>query len=121
MIITTDRESKMAYRKTTAILLSAAMLVAQGCSSQTDVQQSMAFQEDPAFAAWLRSLLQKVQADPEYKRLPLDTEAQSAEFEAKLHQLYRGQISKAAFSSWLNTTYPGHAYELGVILGALQK
>lgn len=80
-----------------------------------------AVQQDSAFNAWLKTLLAKVQADPEYRRIPFDNDAQTEEFEVKLHETYRGVISKSEFARWLDAKYPGHAYEIGVITGALPK
>lgn len=101
-----------------ALLAAGAAPAVQAESIATEYR---AVQQDSAFTGWLKTLLAKVQADPEYRRLPLDSDAQTEEFEVKLHETYRGVLSKAEFARWADAKYPGHAYEVGVITGALPK
>lgn len=114
----------MANMRTTAAAILTAMLMAgQGVPAFAENLAAAAqdAQQDAAFQSWLQALLGKVQADPKYRRLPLDTEAQTTAFEARLHEAYRGIVSPADFVAWADRTYPGHAYELGVISGALPR
>lgn len=83
--------------------------------------EAHAAMSDAGFVTWLKGLMARVQADPSYKRLPLDTDAQTEAFEAKLYEAYRGVITPGEFAAWAGKTYPGHAYEIGVITGALPK
>lgn len=101
--------------------LLAAGLAAPAARAENVVAEFRAVQQDGAFNTWLKALLAEVQADPEYRRLPLDSDAQTEEFEVKLHETYRGVMSKAEFARWVDAKYPGHAYEVGVITSALPK
>lgn len=110
-------------RKTTAVILTAILMAgaAVPAGAENVAAEAGAAQSDAAFTSWLKGLLAKVQADPKYKRLPLDTDAQTTEFEAKLHEAYRGIITPAEFVAWADHKYPGHAYELGVLSGSLPQ
>lgn len=110
-------------RMTAAAILAAALMAGPGVPAvaETLAAAAQAAQQDAAFQSWLKGLLGRIQADPKYRRLPLDTEAQTAAFEAKLHEAYRGIVAPADFVAWADRTYPGHAYELGVISGALPR
>lgn len=67
---------------------------------------------DGEFMAWFSRLGDEIAADPNYHRMPIDTPAQEDEFGSKLHQAFRGEITRAEFAQWANATYPGHAYEV---------
>ncbi len=110
-------------RKAVAAALLATLIagIAPAAMAENVAAEARAAQRDVAFTGWLKSLLARVQADPKYRRLPLDTDAQTEEFEARLHEAYRGLITSAEFTTWADSRYPGHQYELGVISGALPK
>ncbi len=76
---------------------------------------------DSEFAAWNRTLMIQVEADPWYRRLPIDTDAQALEFETRLHEAYRKQISAADFTAWANRRYPGSGYEIAFIAERLPR
>lgn len=109
-------------RMIAVLILTVVLMAGQGVSVSADtVAAARAAQEDAGFQSWLQALLDGIQADPKYRRLPLDTEAQTIAFEVKLHEAYRGSLAPAAFMAWADDAYPGHAYELGVIRGALPR
>lgn len=108
-------------RMMAAVILTVVLMAAPGISVRADTAaaSARAVQNDAAFQSWLQALLGRIQADPKYRRLPLDTAAQTSAFEVKLHEAYRGILSPAEFVAWADHAYPGHAYEIGVIRGAL--
>lgn len=110
-------------RMTAALILTAVLMAVPGTSvnANTVAASTRAAQEDAAFQSWLQALLERIQADPRYRRLPLDTKAQTDAFLAKLHEAYRGSLTHADFVAWADHTYPGHDYEIGVIRGALPR
>lgn len=109
---------------TVSLLLSALAvsgpLALSACADNVAVETRAAAQ-DAEFMSWLDGLLAKIQADPKYRRLPLDTEAQSEEFLARLHAAYRDIITTVEFTAWAAEKYPGHDYELGVITRSLPE
>lgn len=105
---------------TMAVLLVAG-LAASPARAENLAAEFQAVQQDGAFTGWLKALLAKVQADPDYRRIPFAGDADTEAFEVKLHETYRGLISKSEFARWMDAKYPGHAYEIGVITGALPK
>ena len=74
---------------------------------------------DAEFQAWLSQLVEAINQDRNYSRLPLDTDAATSEFTDVLYRLYRNQISDADFMAWVDVRYPGHQYEQFTILKAL--
>lgn len=76
---------------------------------------------DRNFQAWLSSLLNQVASDPQYRRLPLNTPEQTAEFTTWMHLVYARQLSGAQFYQLANAKYPGHQYELNFILSRMPK
>ena len=65
-----------------------------GCTDSAGSHPSpQAVAQDREFTAWYRQLTQDSLADPHYRRLPLDTTAQTDEFAAWLHAAYRHKIS----------------------------
>lgn len=105
-------------------ILSAIVLAGQvvpAAHAESVSAEARAAMSDPQFVTWLKGLMSEVQADPKYKRLPLDTDAQTEAFEAKLHEAYRGVITRGEFAAWAGKTYPGHSYEIGVISRALPE
>ncbi len=106
-----------------ASLLAGLLLFGPGPAALAETQagEVKAAAQDNAFNAWLQTLLQKIRADPKYHRLPLDTPAQTDQFQVKLHEAYRGVITSREFAAWAGKTYPGHDHEIGVITSALPK
>lgn len=96
-------------RMMSAVILSAVLMAAHGASVKADTVSASvrAAQDDAAFQSWLQALLVRIQADPKYRRLPLDTEARTAAFEVKLHEAYRGSLTPAEFVAWADRAYPG--------------
>lgn len=98
-----------------AVLISGSIL--GGCSNDSAGMAAAANDHD--FVVWFAGVGDDIAADPKYNRMPIDTAAQESEFSAKLHQVYRGEISKTEFRDWAKTTYPGHSYEVDFILRRL--
>ncbi len=76
--------------------------------------------QDPAFLQWLEGeLFKRVQSNPDYRRIPLDTEASQNEFTGWLHALYRQRMTPERFRQTVSATYPGHDDEIDFIIAAL--
>lgn len=92
----------------------------QGCATSSPSDpRVVAAETDKPFNSWLNTLLTQVKADPKYRRLPLDTEAQEEEFMVWLHNAYHHRVTKEEFSAWVNSQYPNHQYEVSFIVSRL--
>jgi len=76
---------------------------------------------DKPFYEWFTALTKRVQADPNYHRIPLDTDDQTQQFLGFLRQLYHREITGAQFAQLVNTLYPGHQYEANFIIKSLPQ
>lgn len=86
-------------------------------ASAHDIAQA---NQDTAFQHWMQDdLFERVKANKEYRRLPLDTPAQAEEFMVWLHALYRQRISPEEFAQRVQYSYPGHDAEVNFILSCL--
>ena len=93
-----------------------------GCADSAGSRPTtQAVEQDREFMAWYRQLTQDSLADPHYKRLPLDTTAQTDEFAAWLHAAYRHTISAREFGQRVERRYPGYYYEIGFITERLPQ
>lgn len=103
-----------------AVLLACvlAMPVIQGCAANTDPRVVAALEDKP-FSAWFDSLVEQIKADPNYKRMPVDTEAEANQFMVELHDAYRHRISKKDFAALQNSRYPNHQNEVSFIVSRL--
>lgn len=90
------------------------ILVLQGCVNQDS--RVVAAVEDKPFYSWFNKLVSQIEKDPTYKRIPIDTTAQSNEFFVLLHDTYRHRVTKEEFSHRINTQYPNHQYETAFIV-----
>ena len=95
-----------------AIALTGSAMVG-GCAAPDS--RAQAAQQDKEFYAWYLQLAAAIKADPQYKRIPLDSPDQANEFVDWLHAAYRNQISADELSRKINQRYPGHQYEAGFI------
>ncbi|KAF0813904.1 hypothetical protein IGB42_01583 [Andreprevotia sp. IGB-42] len=96
------------------------VIVTQGCASVED-PRAVAAKNDPAFFTWYMQLAKEIQADPEYRKLPLDTDEQANEFVQWLQDTYNHKRSVEDFSNWANSRYPGHQYEMTFITERLPR
>ncbi|HEI8868177.1 hypothetical protein [Serratia sp. AKBS12] len=103
---------------TALVIFLFSILLLQGCVSQED-PRVVAAVEDKPFSIWFDKLVRQTEQDPIYKRIPIDTTAQSKEFLLLLHDTYRHRITKQAFSQRVNTQYPNHQYETAFIVARL--
>ena len=102
----------------TAVALSLPLV--QGCASaQSQNPQVVAAEADKPFMDWLEKLMQQVQANPNYRRMPIDTQVQKDQFIVWLHDAYRHRISKQEFARRVNAAYPGHQNESAFIVSKL--
>lgn len=93
-----------------------------GCTSGSGPRVSAAeAARDQEFLAWYRDLTKEMKADPQYRQLPIDSDAEAEEFSARLHQAYRHEVSLADFTRWLDYNYPGHSYEVSFITSRLPR
>lgn len=75
---------------------------------------------DDAFNHWVAGdLAARAKADPRYHRIPLDTPAAVQQFTGWLHALYRQRMTPDEFRHTVLEAYPGHGYEVDVIISAL--
>jgi hypothetical protein len=95
-----------------------AALAIQGCASSVDPRMQAAV-DDKSFDAWFTGLVDQIKADPQYKRIPLDTSEQRNEFMQWLHDAYRRKISKPEFVQRVDSRYPGHQHETTFIVQRL--
>jgi hypothetical protein len=89
-------------------------MAVQGCAAPADPRMQAAVDDKPFYARFT-GLLDQVKADPQYKRIPLDTSEQTNEFMQWLHDAYRRKISKSEFVQRIGSRYPGHQYEANFI------
>jgi len=103
-----------------AVLLACVLAVPaiQGCATNTDPRVEAAVEDKP-FSAWFDSLVEQIKADPSYKRMPIDTEAEANQFLVSLHDAYRHRIAKQDFATLLNSRYPNHRNEVAFIVSRL--
>ena len=71
------------------------------------------------FNEWIIAVSKEAAADPQYKRIPLDTDAQVKNFTALAEQLYARSISPDDFRQAVSAQYPGHEYEIAFIVSRL--
>jgi hypothetical protein len=76
---------------------------------------------DKPFLEWFKTLTSQAAADPNYRRIPLDTHDQSQEFIYLLHEAYSKQVTGDQFAQMVNLRYPGHEYEVSFILQHLPR
>ncbi|MBV7483874.1 hypothetical protein [Bordetella sp. BOR01] len=109
------------FRKASLAALTALVLalpLVQGCASSQDPRVEAAVADEP-FYDWFNKLVSQIEADPKYKRIPIDTKPESNEFLVLLHDTYRHKITKQEFVQRVNTQYPGHDYETSFIVSRL--
>jgi hypothetical protein len=92
--------------------------VIQGCATNTDPRVAAAVDDKP-FYTWFNGLVDQIKADPNYKRMPIDTEAEANQFMVELHDAYRHRISKKDFAALQNSRYPNHQNEVSFIVSRL--
>ena len=88
-------------RRLPALVLSFALLLS-ACTSP--LKSAMA---DKPFVDWYATLARQINADPSYRRIPLDTTDQAQEFVGWMHQAYRGEMSHEQFAQTVHARYPG--------------
>ena len=73
-----------------------------------------------SFNEWVTTtLVDKVKADPHYKRIPLDTQPAAEEFKGWMEALWLQRITPDEFKRDVERKYPGHDYEADFIIAAL--
>ena len=77
--------------------------------------------KDTEFLTWYADLTEAMKVDPQYRQLPIDSDAENEEFSARLYQAYRHKVSVAEFTRWLDLNYPGHTYEISFITSRLPR
>lgn len=113
--------NKRLKKVSSAIVLGFAFSVPfiQGCASQSDETRVSAAVDDKQFMAWFDNLTSQIKADPTYKRIPIETQAQQNEFLGWLHAAYRKQITKNELTHRINSKYPNHESEAAFIASKL--
>lgn len=92
-----------------------AMPAMQGCATSSNPRVTAAVEDEP-FYAWFNRLLDQVKADPNYKRMPIDTKADEEQFLIWLHDTYRHRMTKQEFAELANGRYPNHRNEVAFIV-----
>lgn len=87
----------------------------QGCATNANPRVTAAVEDEP-FYAWFNRLLDQVKADPNYKRMPIDTKADEEQFLIWLHDTYRHRMTKQEFADLANGRYPNHHNEVAFIV-----
>ncbi len=83
------------------------------------VAPAVAAPQQQSFNDWIVALSKAAAADSRYRRIPLDTDAQTQGFLALAEKLYNRQISADEFRKTLGAQYPGHDYEISFIISRL--
>ncbi|HEY9321719.1 membrane-bound lytic murein transglycosylase B [Achromobacter deleyi] len=95
-----------------------AMPAIQGCATNTDPRVAAAVDDQP-FNAWLNNLVDRIKAEPNYKRIPIDTKAEEDQFLVWLHDAYHHRITRQDFAAHVNGRYPNHQNEVAFIVSRL--
>jgi hypothetical protein len=95
------------------------VLVPQGCVTRASPAEEAA--QDREFMNWLQGVSTAAKADPKYKQLNINSPQQVQSFMLRTHDAYRRKTSVEAYAQWLNTSYPGHEYEVGFITQRLPR
>ncbi len=103
-----------------AAALAFSLPLMQGCaSSQQEDPRVAAAEVDKPFRDWMDRLLDQVEANPDYRRIPLDTKAQQDQFLVWMHDAYRHRITRQEFASRVSSEYPDHRNEAAFIASKL--
>lgn len=87
----------------------------QGCATNANPRVTAAVEDEP-FYAWFNRLVDQVKADPNYRRIPIDTKADEEQFLIWLHDTYRHRMTKQEFADLVNGRYPNHRNEVAFIV-----
>lgn len=75
---------------------------------------------DPAYVQRMQSIGNAIKADPDYVRLPIDTNAQNEAFAHLSYELFSGKIQESEFVAKLTEQYPDAKYEKTILWLAKQ-
>lgn len=100
------------------LLLALSLPLMQGCAREENAAVMTAV-EDKAFNDWSNNVIKQIEADPKYKRIPIDTTEESADFIVLMHDAFRKKISHKMFFQRVNARYPDHQYEISFIVSRL--
>jgi hypothetical protein len=92
-----------------------------GCTGGSPRLSAEDAAKDTEFLTWYADLTEAMKADPQFRQLPIDSDAENEVFSARLHQAYRKKVSVAEFTRWLDYNYPGHTYEISFITSRLPR
>ncbi|NKC14696.1 MAG: hypothetical protein GKR94_21670 [Gammaproteobacteria bacterium] len=86
------------------LLISATSLILalQGCAGHP------AF-NDEGYLQYTKSIYEKIKNNPNYRRIPLDTDQQVDDFTTLEYKAYKKEISKEEFIRELERQYPGYS------------
>jgi hypothetical protein len=76
---------------------------------------------DKPFINWYMGMADQVKANPNYHKIPLDTDAKAHEFIEWLHAIYRQQITPQQFEQKVAEKYPGHEFEARFVVQCLPR
>lgn len=68
-----------------------------------------------AFEKWFYSVVDDIKKDPDYKRIPLDTQQQQEWFLAELFTAWDKKITKEQFTETVLKKYPGYEKSVAFI------
>lgn len=73
-----------------------------------------------SFDDWVTvTLVEAIEADPKYHKIPLDTRPAAEEFGAWMLAMWMQRITPADFKQRVDRKYPGHDYEADFIVAHL--
>jgi hypothetical protein len=112
-------KTRLAVALAMTLLWTGVVLVPQGCVTRASPADAAA--QDHEFMTWLQKVSSDAKADPKYKNLNIDSPEQIQSFMVRTHDAYRRKTSVEQYARWLNTSYPGHEYEVSFITQRLPR
>lgn len=110
--------------RTVSPLIVALLLMVAGCASPPPPSESLLHADDPAVQAAYKAQMEHavdiVQATPNYKRIPLDTEEEQAWFTALTFLYWDNQITREEFIQEGLSRFPGYKASLELVADALK-
>lgn len=103
-------------RKTTSLLLIVTLLFGLVDCASAPLGDTV---RDKPFVSWYMRMAQQVKANPDYHKIPLDTDDKAHTFIQWLHAMYRQEITPEQFEKKVADAYPGHDYEARFLVQCL--
>jgi hypothetical protein len=95
----------------TRLLITTLCLAASACTPR--------YRQDSQFQDWFLSA--QTNCNLRYGALPIGSKAENAQFMALTHRAYRGEISKEAFASQMQSLYPDNGPGIGCLANSFPR